>query len=213
VLDLTRNIVQYLPDLISDLQSLKMLILNHNRLNTLPNVFDKLTALELLSVDHNPLVSLPFSVGGAVCLQNISCNFMPRLICPPFEVASKSSSLVITYMEKLFNVQCGRAIKLDLSGYGMRRWPSESSFLPSLIKLIVNGSKISSINENVTQLTNLQVLHAKDNQIQELPSFIIRMQQLTDLDLSMNGIPEIPSISDSLFQNIQGLLKQHIDFT
>jgi hypothetical protein len=106
------------------------LILDHNRLNLLPNVFNKLTALEFLSVDHNPSVSLPFSVGGAVSLQHISCNFMPRLICPPFEVASKSRSLVIIYMEKLFNVESGRAIKLDVSGYGMRRWPGEASFLP-----------------------------------------------------------------------------------
>lgn len=197
VLDLTRNIVQYLPENVSDLQSLKTLVLAHNRLITLPNVFNKLTALEMLSVDHNPLVSLPFSVGGAVSLQNISCNFMPRLICPPFEVSSKSSSLVIIYMEKLFNVESGSVIKLDLSGYGMRRWPSETSFLPKLVKLFVNNSKISSIVQNVTQLTNLQVLHAKDNQIQELPAFVLGMQCLTDLDLTMNGIPEIPGIQNS----------------
>jgi Leucine-rich repeat (LRR) protein len=192
VLDLSRNIVQYLPEALSDLQSLKQLILNSNRLCSLPNVFDKLTSLEILSVDDNPLISLPFSVGGAASLQHISCNFMPKLICPPFEVASKSSSLVIIYMEKLFNVECGRVIKLDLSGYGMRRWPGETSFLPSLVKLIVNNSRISSIIESVSCLTNLQLLHVKDNQIQELPAFIFRLQRLTDLDISMNGIPDIP---------------------
>jgi len=98
----------------SDLQSLKRLVLDHNRLVLLPNVFHKLTAPEVPSVDHNPLVSLPFSVGGAVSLQFVSCNFMPRLFCPPIEVASKSSALVIICMDKLFNVQIGTAVKLDL---------------------------------------------------------------------------------------------------
>jgi len=92
--------------------------------------------------------------------------------------------------------------ELDLSGNDLEGLPSEIGRLQSLEKLIlgkldskarkIKGNRLTTISQEVFQLTNLKELHIPFNQITAIPDAIANLANLTSLSLSSNQITAIP---------------------
>lgn len=92
--------------------------------------------------------------------------------------------------------------ELDLSGNDLEGLPSEIGRLQSLEKLIlgkldnkareIKGNRLTTISQEVLQLTNLKELHIPFNQITAIPDAITQLSNLTTLILSGNQISVIP---------------------
>ena len=63
VLDLWRKRLSKVPDVVTELSELGVLLLNENNLTELPTSICKLKNLKMLNLDHNHLTQLPDEIG------------------------------------------------------------------------------------------------------------------------------------------------------
>jgi len=70
-LDLNLRGIEILPEIIGDLQHLRMLYLSGNKLKELPDSIGKLTKLEVLDLSDNELTELPPSIGNLKSLHTL----------------------------------------------------------------------------------------------------------------------------------------------
>ncbi|MEI6428463.1 MAG: COR domain-containing protein [Pseudanabaena sp. ELA607] len=98
--------------------------------------------------------------------------------------------------------------ELDLSGNDLEGLPSEIGRLQSLEKLILGkwdnqthekkGNRLTTIPQEIFQLTNLKELSISYNQITAIPDEIANLANLTTLNLNDNQITAIPDVIDNL---------------
>lgn len=94
-------------------------------------------------------------------------------------------------------VENGRVVSLDLknrdiSKDGLTTIPDEITQLTELRVLGLSGNVIDSIPRSIISLVNLAKLDLGSNRITDLPSFVGELKNLTHLDLRHNRISVIP---------------------
>ncbi|XP_067932876.1 leucine-rich repeat protein lrrA-like [Watersipora subatra] len=199
-LDLSNDQINELPDSFIQLQKLKVLRITGvsklsipHGLQTFPEVVTKLTSLEELDLSNHQINELPDSLGSLKSLKKLN------LFGNPFEVLPES----ITSLSSLE--------ELDLSRCKISQLPESFIQLQKLKVMRITGyfelSKISSdtfgnfklhglqtFPEVVTKLTSLEELDLSSNGINELPDSFIQLQKLKVL-----GITGCSQLSDDMF--------------
>uniref|UniRef100_A0A8C1RLY2 PH domain leucine-rich repeat-containing protein phosphatase 2 n=1 Tax=Cyprinus carpio TaxID=7962 RepID=A0A8C1RLY2_CYPCA len=184
-MDLSRNLLEYLPDWVCDSRKIEVLDVSHNLLSELPArcVCVSLSLRKLLS-GNNRLESL------ADLLDHIPLETLDLQ-------HNKLRELPESFFYKALNLKY-----LNVSANALETIPPSSQSeesLSTLQELYLTGNKL---NENCAALLvghqNLRVLHMAYNQLQSFPaSKLSKLEVLEELNLSGNKLKTIPSTVSS----------------
>ncbi|KAL5994509.1 hypothetical protein ACLOJK_024562 [Asimina triloba] len=165
--DLSRNEIHELPNLLSSCSSLQALILSGNKIKEWPGaVLASLANLLCLKIDNNPLAQIP-----------------PN----GFEGLSKLQIL-------------------DLSGCAASLpEPSGLSCLPQLQELHLRRVQLQEIPSDIPRLLQLRILDLSQNSLVFAPKELKNLTSLIELDLSDNNMTALPPELGLLEPNLQVL--------
>ena len=179
IFDASVNILASLPSSITALENLKLLNVNDNRLVLFPRNCSNMLSLEILNVSENRISYLDEELGLLPNIRIVDSAHNP-LSTPPEEVAMAGGLKFCEYIRNL-------------------RMSRQSSVLR------LEGMNLSHFPPPLFNLSHLSILSVSSNQIPAVPFQLFEvMRMLTDLDLSLNRIVDIPS-SISLLASLKNL--------
>jgi len=170
------------PDKIFNLVKLKTLILKNFRLIELPSKLFTLKNLVSLDLSDNKLFMLPEAILELKKLAEVILDFNSFKIFP-------------NVLTQIFTLTW-----LSISGNYIRVIPSSISNLKSLVQLDLSGNKLRDFQPALCELENLIHLNLgvsldgnhNENNIQTIPSEIIKLKKLQILDTVGSTITNIP---------------------
>uniref|UniRef100_A0A8C7L837 PH domain leucine-rich repeat-containing protein phosphatase 2 n=1 Tax=Oncorhynchus kisutch TaxID=8019 RepID=A0A8C7L837_ONCKI len=183
-MDLSRNLLEYLPDWVCDSRKVEVLDVTHNFLSELPARLLSSLSLRKLLAGNNRLQRLP--------------DLLDHI---PLEVLDLQHNKLGELPESLFYKALNLKY-LNVSANALETIPPSSQSeesLSTLQELYLTGNKL---NENCAALLvghqNLRVLHMAYNQLLSFPaSKLSKLELLEELNLSGNKLKTIPSTVSS----------------
>uniref|UniRef100_A0AAY4E459 PH domain leucine-rich repeat-containing protein phosphatase 2 n=1 Tax=Denticeps clupeoides TaxID=299321 RepID=A0AAY4E459_9TELE len=183
-MDLSRNLLEYLPDWVCDSRKIEVLDVSHNLLSELPTRLLSSLSLRKLLAGNNRLQSLPDLIDH-VPLEALDLQH------------NKLGKLPESLFYKALNLKY-----LNVSANALESIPPSSQSEESLSTLQELYLTRNNLNENCAALLvghqNLRVLHMAYNQLLSFPaSKLSKLELLEELNLSGNKLKSIPSTVSS----------------
>eukprot|EP00066_Takifugu_rubripes_P005777 XP_003970078.2 PREDICTED: PH domain leucine-rich repeat-containing protein phosphatase 2 [Takifugu rubripes] len=183
-MDLSQNLLEYLPDWVCDSRKIEMLDVTHNLLTELPSRLLNSLSLRKLLAGNNHLQRVP--------------DLLDHV---PLEVLDLQHNRLVELSESLFYKALNLKY-LNVSANALGKIPPSSESeesLSTLQELYLTGNNLT---ENCGALLvghqNLRVLHIAYNQLLSFPaSKLSKLEQLEELNLSGNKLKTIPSTVSS----------------
>ncbi|XP_040891787.1 PH domain leucine-rich repeat-containing protein phosphatase 2 [Toxotes jaculatrix] len=183
-MDLSQNLLEYLPDWVCDCRKIEMLDVTHNLLSELPSRLLNSLSLRKLLVGNNRLQRVP--------------DLLDHV---PLEALDLQHNKLAELPESLFYKALNLKY-LNVSANALESIPPSSQSeesLSTLQELYLTGN---NLNENCGALLvghqNLRVLHIAYNQLLSFPaSKLSKLELLEELNLSGNKLKTIPSTVSS----------------
>uniref|UniRef100_A0A7N8XFR1 PH domain leucine-rich repeat-containing protein phosphatase 2 n=1 Tax=Mastacembelus armatus TaxID=205130 RepID=A0A7N8XFR1_9TELE len=183
-MELSQNLLEYLPDWVCDCRKIEMLDVTHNQLSELPLRLLTNLSLRKLLAGNNHLQRVP--------------DLLDHV---PLEVLDLQHNKLAELPESLFYKALNLKY-LNLSANALESIPPSSQSeesLSTLQELYLTGN---NLNENCGALLvghqNLRVLHIAYNQLLSFPaSKLTKLELLEELNLSGNKLKTIPSTVSS----------------
>ncbi|XP_041795400.1 PH domain leucine-rich repeat-containing protein phosphatase 2 [Chelmon rostratus] len=183
-MDLSQNLLEYLPDWVCDCRKIEMLDVTHNLLSELPSRLLNSLSLRKLLAGNNRLQRVP--------------DLLDHI---PLEALDLQHNKLAELPESLFYKALNLKY-LNVSANALENIPPSSQSeesLSTLQELYLTGN---NLNENCGALLvghqNLRVLHIAYNQLLSFPaSKLSKLEQLEELNLSGNKLKTIPSTVSS----------------
>ena len=177
-----------LPDSIGNLKALETLNLSRVwDLSILPDSISELESLKDLIIIDCSLAVLPKNLGNLTSLENLylgapSKTFFNR---PPGSIKRLTS--LPESICKLTHLK-----KLDLDNHDLPMLPENFGNLTSLEILYLNENKISSLPESFGNLSSLRKLFLKNNNLINLPNTFGNLKSLKEIDFDGNDLIKLP---------------------
>jgi len=146
-LDISVNNLASLPESVSLLVDLRVLILHGNYLSKLPESFGQLTNLEVLNAENNQLTTLSDTLGNLKKLKELTLDYNKFLTLPD-EVP-----------------QLAQLEKLSLVGNILTSLPETLGTLANLSILYLSQNDLSSLPSTLGDLENLTALNLSFNKL------------------------------------------------
>ncbi|KAM6980163.1 PH domain leucine-rich repeat-containing protein phosphatase 2 [Aplochiton taeniatus] len=183
-MDLSRNLVEYLPDWVCDSRKIEVLDITHNLLSELPARFLSSFSLRKLLAGDNRLQRLP--------------DLLDHV---PLEALDLQHNKLAELPESLFYKALNLKY-LNASANGLETIPPSSQSEESLSTLqelyLTSNSLTESCGALLVGHQNLRVLHMAYNQLLSFPaSKLSKLELLEELNLSGNKLKTIPSTVSS----------------
>lgn len=175
ILNIRESAIETLPESFGNLKNLTELYALNSKLKILPESFGELRNLEYLELKYTQITSLPESFGK---LQNLK---KAEISCNPLTTLPESFG-------ELRNLK-----KVDLNNNQLNTLPESLSNLKKLERIDLKLNKLTFLPESIGYLENVIELHAENNQLTSLPNTIEGMKALEWLDLSNNNLTSLPS--------------------
>jgi len=175
ILNIRESAIETLPESFGNLKNLNELYALNSKLKILPESFGELRNLEYLELKYTQITSLPESFGK---LQNLK---KAEISCNPLTTLPESFG-------ELRNLK-----KVDLNNNQLNTLPESLSNLKKLERIDLKLNKLTFLPESIGYLENVIELHAENNQLTSLPNTIEGMKALEWLDLSNNNLTSLPS--------------------
>lgn len=175
ILNIRESAIETLPESFGNLKNLTELYALNSKLKILPESFGELRNLEYLELKYTQITSLPESFGK---LQNLK---KAEISCNPLTTLPESFG-------ELRNLK-----KADLNNNQLNSLPESLSNLKKLERIDLKLNKLTFLPESIGYLENVIELHAENNQLTSLPNTIEGMKALEWLDLSNNNLTSLPS--------------------
>jgi internalin A len=203
-LNLGDNQLKTVPDTIAQLQNLTSLNLGDNQLKTVPGWIAQLQNLTSLNLGDNQLKTVPDTIAQ---LQNLtSLNLGDnQLKTVPDAIAQLQNLTSLNLGGNDFTtipdsiIQLPNLTSLDLSFNDLTTIPNTITQLKNLTELQLDGNKFTAVPEVLYELSTLESLSFANyglsedrNQIKEISSKILRLENLQSLDLDDNPIETPP---------------------
>ena len=147
-----------IPGEFSELQDLKIVILQNTGLNEFPPFLFILPALENLVITGCNIQSIPEEIGSFTQLKVLNLSLNPIVTIP------KTIS-GLTQLEKLYLDSCSLTVI-----------PAEVGELSNLTELKLTDNDLTSLPSKISQLTNLDYLYIADNNINSIPQSVCNME-------------------------------------
>ncbi|XP_068428112.1 PH domain leucine-rich repeat-containing protein phosphatase 2 isoform X1 [Clinocottus analis] len=183
-MDLSQNLLEYLPDWVCDCRKIEMLDVTHNLLSELPSrLLNSLSLRKLLA--------------GNNCLRRVP-DLLDHI---PLEALDLQHNKLAELPESLFYKALNLKY-LNVSANALESIPPSSPSEESLSTLQELYLTANNLNENCGALLvghqNLRVLHIAYNQLLSFPaSKLSKLELLEELNLSGNKLKAIPSTVSS----------------
>ncbi|SFE42209.1 WGR domain-containing protein, predicted DNA-binding domain in MolR [Chitinophaga sp. CF118] len=182
------------PISVTEITSLKRLVLNDNPIKTIPAEIEKLVKLEELQLESCYLESLDFKIEKLEKLKvlNLSSNYD----LPVPEGIGKLSSL--------------RTLNIERNGF---KWLESIGSLKKLEELDCSYCTEAApveFPEVITQLTGLKKLFIRRNSVRTIPESILHLENLEELDLDsslcyLNELPDLSKLKKLKILNADGM--------
>jgi hypothetical protein len=187
-LNLERNQLPALPELLGQLTQLQTLNLSYNQLTALSESLGQLTQLQTLMLYSNQLTALPESLGQLTQLQTLDLSSNHVTALPEWlGQLTQLHTLSLGYNRFATTPACLSELKeltnLDLRDNPIGQVPSALQFLSKLEALCLHDCRLDSIPDWIGNLRSLRFLGIGGNQLADLPDSIGELQQLTTLFL------------------------------
>jgi Leucine-rich repeat (LRR) protein len=179
-LDLTANVLKFLPDSIGNLINLEELYIFNNLITKLPDSIGFLKSLKILYTNDNRLEALPESIGKLSKLESLMI-FSNRLTILPDSFGSLSALK-----------------KLDAMYNELERLPESFGNLVNLCYIDLDENRLQYLPETIGNLVNLTELYLNQNQLYKLPSTMGGMKSLEWLGLECNNLSCLPESFSNL---------------
>jgi Leucine-rich repeat (LRR) protein len=220
-LDLSNTNLAYLPDDLSNMRFLRILIMKENYLEELPPYISSLSRLEVLDVRRNRLKSIPKTLFKLHSLRVLSLGDntismadelppTPTAVVPlqdkrqlrhgssdSIRAKSLSSAAAVVWsFRNLTNLEV-----LDWRGNSRQahaELPSAMFSLPAVQALHLEDNALPVLSPEIGKLVTLSYLNVSYNQIQTLPNELTQLVNLKTLDASHNRLAALPARLSSL---------------
>lgn len=158
------------------LKNLKMLKITKTPITNVPPEISQLSKLELLVIRDTQRTTLPSEIGNLGALTKLTIN----------NVHLASLPTTIGNLHKLKN----------LTVYGNKEFRSlspEICNIKELLYLDLGKNSLRTLPDSLVNCTHLKELYLNDNSFIDFPSVIVRMPQVTIIDISNNMIKVVPN--------------------
>ncbi|KAF9183787.1 cysteinyl-tRNA synthetase [Haplosporangium sp. Z 11] len=193
-LDMSFNEITEVPEEISRLTRLRILLLFGNRIGPyLPTTMSDLIRLRKLDIRQNRILNLD-AVNDLPSLEELLVDYNADVILNiSFKALSRLSLLKCNMTDINVRGTGGTLTFLDLSSNMLSSLASELfEHLQSLETLKLDNNSINSIPGVVGSLKRLKSLSIANNLLSSLPNDIGQMESLVELDVHSNNIRELP---------------------
>ena len=222
LLNLSHRELRVVPQSISHLVSLQVLLLNNNGLIMPPGEITSLINLKCLSLEHNQLTLLPSEISKLnSTLQFLNLSHNPLTYLPPS--ISKLENLNELWLNCIkltsFPVQVCGLLKLELLSLEDNSLPNIDEGVYNLANLrwfslarnrlhSLKGERNEVAVSPVTKLVNLVTLKLQGNEFTEIPVelFSPSLLRLSNVDLRQNKISRLPDNMAELHASSAGQL-------
>lgn len=173
-LDLSENLLEFLPAQIADLPNLTHLNLDQNELVKLPTNLRGLSSLESISLSSNRLRSLPASLFELPNLRTVIADGN-RVIKLPKSVS-----------------KAHRLEQLSIASNLLEHIPEEIGNASELRQIDVSNNRIHKLPESISKLENLTFLNCSKNLLEMLPLALGECQALREIRAVSNQLATLP---------------------
>lgn len=208
-LDLSKQLLNNVPDLIFQLPNLSNLNLSHNNLQEIPNQLYKLKELRSLNLSYNPLILKDSKTKPSVGLSLLNLEaslvkvstkkinkFLSRF--PNLEDLNLSNNQLNTLPKHLLKLKLIQ--QLSVQANTLTHLPSNLHKLSELKYLDLSSNEELDLENTAPDFFKLKKLHTlklKNNKLTTLPIVLYRAISLKKLDCSNN---ELSTISNKILQ-------------
>jgi len=184
---------------ISDPSEIKRLDLSSNSLVSLPSDIGILSELIVLNLANNKLQSLPESLKDLKKLNNLDIrrndfSVLPKVIAHMNIKSLIASSNRLTDVEPLSQIKSLRVV--DLSSNKLKDIKALFCDENEVRSLNLASNYLQDISSLVSVLSYVERLNVSENILSSVPATVKRMQNIVDIDFSLN---EINTIDEAFF--------------
>ena len=197
-LDLSDNLLVYLPSEIARLANLRSLSLAGNRLRQLPADLTGLAFLESLNLADNQLESLPESIFSTTTLRYLNASRNNLTDFPAGGLARLTGLTALDFSGNRFAqlppevVTLQHLTELGFGGNSISPIPPEVMGLTRLTRLSISHMGLTELPDSISNLQQLEYLDASHNKLALIPDAVLRLVQLRELHLAANEITAMP---------------------
>lgn len=210
VIKINSQNLKQLPEELFEFKNLVALDISDNSFTDLEKLMvdlAKFPKLELLAMNYCGIIKLPNNINLLSELVGLSLDLNINMteINENIGKLTKLRYLNLRRNKKLNdlprsigNLKCLEQIVI--SGSGISRIREELSLCTNLVDITANASEIKTIPENIGRLKRLKTLNLGYNRIENLPESIDNLKNVKSLSLSGNDLVELPSSITKLIQ-------------
>ncbi|KAJ4455357.1 putative leucine-rich repeat family protein [Paratrimastix pyriformis] len=158
--------------------TIRQLDLSQNRIGALPQAISECEKLTRLVVSGNRLTDLP----PLRNLRNLATLGVHLTLTVPFDGLG----------ERRADLRENCLTRLPALPPQPPPHPDAPQAVPALVELFAARNGLASLDE-VLPLSNLRTLDYRENKVSEVPEGLTRLEYLGSLDLTMNGLEQIPA--------------------
>lgn len=178
-------------DALSDPESVRSLRLwNDRALTALPDGLAACRRLRKLAIGSSPVTRLPDWLGRLPELEELEIGLAEIDEIPSLGGCGRLRSLKLVFCEKMTALPAGleALAELELAYTPIARFPGE---LRQLRQLTLHRFGLKQLPEELRRFAHLALLDLKNNELQEIPSWIAELSQLRVLRLHGNPLAAI----------------------
>lgn len=194
-LNLSRNLLSDLPSTISNCLHLNRINLSRNCFTCLPKFFSKLPRLEHVETSYNNIEST---------LLDVRNEFTKKNSIVENECSDDSSKNWVAKRDAhrdrivYFNVKSGEVMLNDISKKKVQsnktKQRADKTTLKHLRTICIDNNKLHKFPDVIVRMLNLSELNLQNNKLTSLPDDLNRLVKLTVLDVSHNQLTQMPDL-------------------
>ncbi|XP_023930624.1 malignant fibrous histiocytoma-amplified sequence 1 [Lingula anatina] len=193
VLILSCNAFTTFPITLCDLTNLEELDLDNNQLSDIPVDITRLKVLRVFSLSNNVFTAFPIALCGLTNLKELYLS-QNKISGIPVDITRlkvlRIFSLFYSVPQSISNLTHLTVLKLSRNAFAT--FPIALCSLTNLIELVLSGNLLSDIPVDISRLKVLRIFKLHNNAFTTFPTALCGLTNLEKLDLSYNQLSDIP---------------------